>query len=268
MSIRSLTSSVRPASGPPSARRSGSSSQVMPALSESAASGHEGISATASTSIRAPGITSAETSTSVEAGRGRAEDLLADRVHERPVVDVGEEHRHLDDVRERAAGRREHVAHVGKDGARLGDDVAAADELAARVDGDDAADEQQVARLDRVGEVRDRLGLARDAELAAQRHLRARRDAERTGGVERGRDGRVARAVADQHVDLEVVVAARDAADRPAARRSTRTFRAGASSRRAGGARRRPSPPPDHDDDGSVGRDPIRRDLAVARRSA
>ena len=42
----------------------------------------------------------------------RAEDLLAHRVDERPVVDVGEEDRHLHDVLEPAAGRGEHRAHV------------------------------------------------------------------------------------------------------------------------------------------------------------
>ena len=70
----------------------------------------------------------------------------------------------------RAAGRREHVLHVGEDGAGLGDDVVAADELPFCVDRDDPADEQELARPHRVGEVRDRLGLARDPVLAALRH--------------------------------------------------------------------------------------------------
>ena len=98
-----------------------------------------------------------------------AEDLLPHRVDERPVVDVGQEDGHLDDVRERAPAGGEHGAHVLEHAARLRHDVVAADELAPLVDGDDARDEQEAARLDRVREVRDRLGLAGDAELTTHR---------------------------------------------------------------------------------------------------
>ncbi len=57
---------------------------------------------------------------------------------------------------------------------RLRDDVVAADELPLLVDGNDAGDEQEPARLDGVREVRDRLGLAGDAELSAHRPRQAK----------------------------------------------------------------------------------------------
>ncbi len=87
----------------------------------------------------------------------------------RPVVDVGQVHGHLDDVLERAAGRREHDAHDLEHPPRLCDDVVTADQRSPRVDRHDAADEQEATGLDGVRVVRDRLGQTRDAVLATSR---------------------------------------------------------------------------------------------------
>ena len=163
MSIRSLTSSVRPASGPSAAPSSGSSSQVIAVLKGVGFTA--GTSATHSTSIFAPGITRAEISTSVEAGRVSPKTSCRTGLTSGRSFDVGEVDGHLDDVGERAAAGGEHGAHVLEHAARLGDDVVTADELALLVDGDDAGDEEEAARLDGVREVRDRLGLAGDPQL-------------------------------------------------------------------------------------------------------
>ena len=124
-------------------------------------------SATHSTSIFAPGITSAEISTSVEAAASPRR-LLTHRVDERPVVHVGEVDGDLHDVREGAAAGGENGAHVLEHAARLDDDVVPADELALLVDRDDAGDEEEAARQDGVREVRDRLGLAGDTQLTTR----------------------------------------------------------------------------------------------------
>ena len=154
------------------------------------ARGAHGTSATHSTSIFAPGITSAEISTSVEAGRvspktswrtgftsGRSSTSVRKTVTLTTSANV-----------QPPAART--CAHVLEHAARLRDDVVSADELAPLVDGDDAGDEQEVARLDGVREVRDRLGLAGDPELAAVRQAatRARDDAQRVRCIERGLD--------------------------------------------------------------------------------
>ena len=74
--------------------------------------------------MRAPGTASLLTSTSVLAGRASPKTSWRTRVHSGPVVDVGQEHRHLDDVREGRARGREDRADVREDLPRLGDDVA------------------------------------------------------------------------------------------------------------------------------------------------
>ena len=101
----------------------------------------------------------------------RAEDLLAHRVDERPVVDVGEEDRDLHDVLEAAAARLEHGAHVLEHLPRLRDDVVAADEPPVAVDGDDPGDVQEASGEHGVREVRDRLGEPVDADLLAAHAL-------------------------------------------------------------------------------------------------
>ena len=100
-------------------------------------------------------------------GARGAEERLANGVDPRAVVDVEQVDGHLDDVGRARAGRGEHALHDREHLARLGDDVVAADEVPGRVDGHDARDEERVAGDDRVGVVADRLGEARDAELAA-----------------------------------------------------------------------------------------------------
>ena len=169
MSIRSLTTRVRPASGPEDAPSSGSSSQVIPAFQRSSGAltrdQRDGLDLDA----RA-GDHEGRHLDEGRGGTGVTEDLLAHRVDERTVVDVREEDGHLDDVGEAAAGGRQDLAHVLEHGAGLRDDVVAAHELPVRVHGDDAADEEQLTRLDGVGEVGDRLGLTGDAELATGCH--------------------------------------------------------------------------------------------------
>ena len=127
------------------------------------------MSATASTSMRAPGIARRLTSTSVLAGRVLAEDLLPHGIHRLPVVDVGQEHRHLHDVGEARAGRREHRADVLEHLSGLRDDVAG-HEVPVAVDRDAARDEEQIAGAHGIGVVADRLGEARDADLARAAH--------------------------------------------------------------------------------------------------
>ena len=92
------------------------------------------------------------------AGRRVAEDLLPHRVDLRAVVDVGEVHRHLDDVLEAAARLVEHHAHVGEHLPRLRRDVFAAHERPVPVDTHQAGDEEQLACNHSVCVVRDRLG--------------------------------------------------------------------------------------------------------------
>jgi hypothetical protein len=92
--------------------------------------GAQGTTATASTSILAPGIASAAISTSVLAGLASPKSLLAHDVDPRAVVDVGEEHRHLDHVSEGRAARCEDGAQVREHLSRLGNDVVAADQTA------------------------------------------------------------------------------------------------------------------------------------------
>ena len=201
-------------------------------------------------------------------GARLAEHLLPDGVHERPVVDVREEHGHLDHVGERAAGGGEHLLHVGEDGARLGDDVVAPDELAILVDGDDTADEQEVAGPNGVGEVRDRLGLTRDPVLAPLRQQplrRARDDAQRMRCVERGRDRlRLARSPT-----MTFTWKSRSRrVSRPTAPRPAKHSNVPRRSFIAESGRKLEPPdrvaPADHDDHGAVGRDAVRGDLAVA----
>ena len=155
VSKRSLTPSVRPASGPARCLVLGIDPrdervQVVGA--------HEGTSATASTSTFAPSTARRDTSTSVLAGRVAPNTSWRTRVDRRPVVDVGEEDRDLDDVLEAAARGGEHGSHVLEDLARLGDDVVSSDEASVAVDGDDPGHEEQVAGPHGIGEVRDRLG--------------------------------------------------------------------------------------------------------------
>ena len=150
---------------------------------------HAGTRATASTSIFAPGITSAGTSTSVDAGRVSPNTSCAHRVDQRPVGDVREEHGHLDHVGKRASGSGEHCTHVLEHAAGLRDDVVSADQLPVLVDRDDAADEEQLASLDGVGEVRDRLRLAVDPVLDPAAH-RSRRTSRSAPSGRRSRPGR------------------------------------------------------------------------------
>ncbi len=101
-------------------------------------------------------------------GRTRvAEHLLAQGVDQRPVVDVREVDRHLDDVVEAAPAGREHRAHVLEHLTRLRDDVVSPDEPTLAVDRDDPGHVQEPAGAHGVREVRDRLGQLRDADLVA-----------------------------------------------------------------------------------------------------
>ena len=71
-----------------------------------------------------------------------AEHLLPNRVDERPVVHVGQVHRHLDDVRERASGGGEHRPHV-LEHRRACATTSSPPTSSLLVDGNDAADEQE-----------------------------------------------------------------------------------------------------------------------------
>src|SRR5438067_6893088 len=100
-----------------------------------------------------------------------AEDLLTNGIDARAVGDVGEEDRHLDDVAEAGARRRQHLADVAEHLTRLGDGVVTADQASVRVDRHTARDEEQVARADGIGVVADRLRLPVDAILLTLAHL-------------------------------------------------------------------------------------------------
>ena len=126
-----------------------------------------GIAATASISSSAPGTASAETSTSVLAGRASPKNSMRTGLIRARSSTSSRKSVDLDDVVEAAAGGLEHELHVPEDLARLLDDVALADELPLGVDRDDPGDEQQPAGRDRVGVVADRLGQSLDAVLLA-----------------------------------------------------------------------------------------------------
>ena len=106
---------------------------------------HEGTTATHSISTFAPS-TAEPRHLDERARRPRvAEDLLPHGIDPRPVFDIRQEDRDLDDVGEPAAGGGEDVAHVPEDLSRLLDDVVSADETSLAVHRDDAGDEDQLA---------------------------------------------------------------------------------------------------------------------------
>jgi quercetin dioxygenase-like cupin family protein len=99
-----------------------------------------------------------------------AEDLLANGVDLRPVVDVGQEHRYLDDVCERRAAGGEDRAHVRECLPRLLDDVLAPDQPAVLVDGDATGNEEEIADADGIRVMADRLRLSRHSNFFARHH--------------------------------------------------------------------------------------------------
>ena len=132
--------------------------------SSAAVAAQPGIAATASISSSAPGTASAETSTSVLAGRASPKNSWrTGLIFARSSMSSRKDD--LEDVGEAAAGGLQAQLHVAKDLARLLDDVALADELPLGVDRDDPGDEQQPAGADRIGVVADRLGQPFDSQF-------------------------------------------------------------------------------------------------------
>ena len=166
VSIRSLTSSRRPCNGPDSA--AAGSTVVMMALYGSLTARRPPLRPRRGR----PGSQPAHLDERAGWPR-RSEDLLPDRVHRHAVVDVREEHRHLDDVAEPGPRSLEHERDVPEHLLRLRDDVAG-DEVPVRVDRDTPRHEQEVSGQDRVGVMADRLWQSRDAELSPFAHVPAR----------------------------------------------------------------------------------------------
>jgi quercetin dioxygenase-like cupin family protein len=99
-----------------------------------------------------------------------AEELLPHRVDLRPVVDVGQEHGHLCNVREGGAPGLEDCTDVREGLSCLRDHVISSDEPPVLVDRNAAGDEEQVTDADGVRVVADRLRLARRSNLFASCH--------------------------------------------------------------------------------------------------
>src|SRR5690349_820010 len=165
--MRSLTRSVRPCSGP--GRAAAGSTSVITAFQRSATDERDRLDLD-------PRAGNREAAHLDEGARGPriAEDLRAHGVDRSSVVDVGQEDRHLDDVAEPCARRRQHRADVREDLPRLRDDVAL-DEPALAVDRHAAGHEQQAACTHGVGVVADRLNQPGDADLDALAHDAASR---------------------------------------------------------------------------------------------
>ena len=160
MSMRSLTASVRPASGP--APAGAGSTRVMNALKGSALTARAPRTRSRPSRLRRRAAVPRRASTPAASSPNTSwrSGLIL-----RAVVDVGEEDRDLHDVLEAAPARGEHGAHVVEHLPRLRDDVVATHEPAGAVDGHDPRDVQEPAGTHGVGEVRDRLGEPVDADL-------------------------------------------------------------------------------------------------------
>ena len=116
---------------------------------------HDGITATASTSTSAPGTARPLTSTSVEAGRASPKTRLPHRVDPRPVIDVGEEDRDLDDVREPRTGRARMPPSSSKTNRACSTTSSPPTSSTVDVDREDPGDEDEAARSHRVRGVRE-----------------------------------------------------------------------------------------------------------------
>ena len=121
----------------------------------------QSITATASISTFIRGSTSAETSSSVDAGPMLAEVALAHRIDRRAIRDVGEKYLHLHDVVRPATGRAQYAVQMPHRDLELLHDVAG--NVTIGGDPDSTRDPELVAGPYAVAVVAERLRLNRRA---------------------------------------------------------------------------------------------------------